>query len=107
MFDLPVAQALFSHLLTPAQGPHASSSSSRPPAQDPQQLAATFAALKKQRSSKVTEQQRQQMYRQLAAQMEALPPIFVRTADCGIVPLGGVQGAVASEGGQGCDRPAS
>lgn len=95
MFDLPVAQALFSHLCTAAAAASqqaaaaaASSSSSAPPSQpDSQQLAKTFSALKRERASRVTEEQRQQMYMQLMAQMDALPPIFVRTADCHIQPL--------------------
>lgn len=90
MFDLPVAQAMFSHLCTAAPAPTqaVASSSSTPGSQlDPQQLAATFSALKRQRASQVTEEQRQKMYVNLVEQMDALPPIFLRTADCQVKPL--------------------
>lgn len=90
MFDLQVAQAMFKHLCTPTPPPAQPSSSTdghQPSTLDPQRLAADFAALKKERASRVTEQQRQMMYVQLTSDMDALPPIFLRTADCRIVPL--------------------
>ena len=95
MFDLPVAQAVFQHLCAPptplsqqeASSSSGSSSQAAANQQDPQQLAAVFAALKKPRESRVTEEQRQMMYTQLTAEMNALPPVFIRTADCQIQPL--------------------
>jgi hypothetical protein len=93
MFDLPVAHSMFDHLCTAAPAARqaaASSTSSRnaPCSQlDPQQLAATFAALKRQRASRVTYEQRQKLYVQLVDRMDALPPIFLRTADCQVQPL--------------------
>ncbi|KAF8072926.1 hypothetical protein HT031_000586 [Scenedesmus sp. PABB004] len=50
-------------------------------------LAAAFAARKRPRASQVTEEQRRAMYGALAARMDALPPIFLRTADCRVLPL--------------------
>jgi hypothetical protein len=102
MFDLPVAQAMFEHLCTAApvamQAAASSSSRSRAPCSqlDPQQLAATFAALKRQRASRVTDKQRQKMYVQLVERMDALPPIFLRTADCQIKPLAGATPSAAA-----------
>lgn len=90
MFNLQVAQAMFKHLCSPAPPPAqagSSTSNPQPSALDPQQLAATFAAQKKERASRVTEQQRQKMYVQLVSDMDELPPIFLRTPDCQIVPL--------------------
>jgi hypothetical protein len=91
MFDLQVAQAMISYLCSPTQpdqgGSSSTESTAAPSSLDPQQLAAAFAALKKERASRVTEQQRQKMYVQLTAEMDALPPIFLRTSDCHIRPL--------------------
>lgn len=97
MFDLQVAQAMFNYLCPPAHFDQGGSNSMASLAahnnaivvwvRDPQQLAATFAALKKERASRVTEQQRLKMYSQLTAEMDALPPIFLRTSDCTIQPL--------------------
>lgn len=105
MFDVQVARAMFQYLCSPphtTQQPPAAtaaaaeassssngaSSSSNDQQQDAQQLAASFAALKKQRASRVTDEQRQKMYGQLLAEMDALPPVFVRTAQgCEIKPL--------------------
>lgn len=96
MFDLPVAQAMFDYLFPHPQPPQPSSSSSaEQPQQDVQELAATFAAMKKQRASRVSDTQRQQMYTQLAAEMDALPSIFLRTADCQVRPLDGLAASSA------------
>lgn len=96
MFDLPVAQALFQYLCgsehteQPQQlgvgvGTITSQQPQSPQPQrqvDVQQLAATFAAGKQQRASRVTPEQRRAMYQQLTAQIDALPAICVRSADC-------------------------
>lgn len=89
MFDLPVVQAMFGYLFPQPQPPQPSSSSAEQPQQDVEELAASFAAMKEQRASRVSDTQRQQMYTQLAAEMDALPSIFLRTADCQVRPLDG------------------
>jgi hypothetical protein len=45
-------------------------------------LAQAFAASKRARASRVTREQRQAMYGGLTARMDALPAIFLRSADC-------------------------
>jgi hypothetical protein len=82
MFDLPVAAALFRNICS-------SPSASLPRKADEEiaAMAAKFASQQRQRASQVSAEQRQAMYVQLAAEMNALPDIFVRRRDCQIVPL--------------------
>jgi hypothetical protein len=97
MFDLPVTQALFDYVLrsdqktTQQPDPGAASSSKAAAAAGQQQqldagrvqqLAVAFAASKRERASRVSPEQRAAMYQRLAAAMDALPPIFLRSADC-------------------------
>ncbi|WIA29135.1 hypothetical protein OEZ86_011646 [Tetradesmus obliquus] len=82
MFDLPVAAALFSHI---CKSPGASALHKSE--QQIQAMAAEFSSLRQQRASRVSAEQRQAMYVQLAAEVDALPAIFVRGKECHIVPL--------------------
>jgi len=86
MFDEDVATLLFQHACqSPFQAKPMSES-------QVVEMAARFAAMKRQRSSCVTQQQQLSMYTQLAAQVKALPPIFLRTGcGCQIVTLLGKQ----------------
>jgi hypothetical protein len=82
MFEPQVAAALFSHIcqLPTASAPRKSN-------EEVQAMAAEFASQKRQRASQVSAEQRQAMYVQLTADMDALPPIFVRRRGCDIAPL--------------------
>jgi hypothetical protein len=86
MFDEDVATLLFQHACqSPFQAKPMSESQVA-------EMAARFAAMKRQRSSCITQQQQVSMYTQLAAQLKALPPIFLRTgSSCQIQPLLGQQ----------------
>eukprot|EP00879_Flechtneria_rotunda_P008997 GHRR01009420.1.p1 GENE.GHRR01009420.1~~GHRR01009420.1.p1 ORF type:complete len:192 (+),score=75.42 GHRR01009420.1:701-1276(+) len=86
MFDQDVALAMFQYLC----GSSASNNGTQQALksnQEIQDMAVAFAAQKKQRASQVTAEQRQAMYIELAAEMEALPAVFIRQKDCSIVPL--------------------
>jgi hypothetical protein len=82
MFEPQVAAALFSHICN-----HPGTSAPHKSVQEVQAMAAEFASQKRQRASQVSSAQRQAMYVQLAAEMNALPAIFVRRRDCQVVPL--------------------
>jgi hypothetical protein len=89
MFEPQVATALFSHICK-QRGASAAHKST----EEVQAMAAEFALQKRQRASQVNAEQRQALYVQLAAEMDALPAIFVRRRDCQVVPL--MQGSSSS-----------
>lgn len=82
MFDLPVATAVMKYICRDDCDTERLKSE-----QEIQSMAADFSALKRQRSSQITAEQRQAMYGQLAAEMSALPAVFLRQRDCSRVPL--------------------
>jgi hypothetical protein len=87
MFKPEVARVLFHHVCNR----HAASVAPAL-ALDADALAERFASGQRPRASRVDDAQRGRMYVQLTARVQGLPPVFLRTHDCRIVPLlpGGV-----------------
>lgn len=93
MFNLPVARAMFQHICCADDN----SSSNQQTRQNVSAMAAEFASWQRQRASQVTAAQHQAMYVQLAAEIDALPSIFLRQRD-------GKRVALVAEAHETCSR---